>query len=54
MQPAEFADVFAGGGLVRLLLQPPHHRIVPRVPRLVAQVANAPQLTLESIVRFLR
>jgi len=53
MEPAELADVFAGGGVMRLFLEPPHHRVVPGVPRLVAQVANAPQLALESIARFL-
>ena len=54
IEPTQLGDIFPSGGLVRLLLQPPHHRLDSMSAGLLAKLPDSPQLRLQPVVKLLR
>jgi len=54
IEPTKLCHILLGRRLVRVLLEPSHHRIVPSPSRPLSQLGDAPQLRLEPVVKLLR
>ena len=53
IEPSEMHLVRLDRRLVRLLLQPPHDRVVPSAAWLLPKLGDPPQLVLEPVVKLL-